>query len=514
VYTLVAHAEAINRSAMASAQPLVCSTADDEFVESTDKMLLDIFTGTPLNIDGNAVPNYGFLVSPNYTNALDDDLATAIDESGFVYRGFFDPSNATSANDVPNLLDVTAGQDNHIYRVITAGTHDFTAVTNVITFSGGEVNNDGGVFVWFDPADNKFKKVLASDITGSPTSDYALDETFPGLEYPSDISFTSKDQGINYFGGGEDGTTTNAAYEDKVAFEINENFNNVNYSLLDMARYPFSALYDSGFTLDTKLLFAKWLDRRPDVHITLATHAEGETLTVEEEAARADIIMSELKLHGESEEWGTSCTRAVVVGHSGNFRTGTYPNRVPMTVFELAYKRALYFGAGSGIAKNGLDYTTFPGTELTMSKNINNIFMTESQREYLWVNGVNFVQFADRDSIFFPALQTVYNPRNSVLTSERIMQIACDVTKQAQKVWVMMTNEDRLTESQFIERSNAKLLALVAGKYDNRVVVTPNAYFLPADSARGYSWVMDAIIEGNVMKTVQTVNIRIRRLVE
>jgi hypothetical protein len=103
-------------------------------------------------------------------------------------------------------------------------------------------------------------------------------EAYPtySVDFTNNVVFNSTN--TYWFGGGVDGTMNNTTYEDQLAYEINENYNNPEYALTDTGRYPFSAVYDSGFSLNAKFLLNKWLGYRPDVHVTLATHAEGEKL--------------------------------------------------------------------------------------------------------------------------------------------------------------------------------------------------------------------------------------------
>lgn len=319
------------------------------------------------------------------------------------------------------------------------------------------------------------------------------------------------------FGSGEDGDMGTEALEYYTKWEINYNYNNPDYSLMDRARYPFSAIYDSGYKDHqvaakdgVKYDLMKWLSYRPDVHIAIATHAEGERLTKDEEKTRLENLYSELLMFSESEEYGTSCARAVIEGHSGKKIIGTYRKRLPLT-FELARKRARELGAGNGYIKLGADYSSLPGSAIENMKDINNIFRDDEEKSDIWMMGGNYVQFADRGIIHWPAHETVYDPRNSVLTSEKVMQFAVDVTKQCDKVWKLMVGVTNLTNAQFIERANRELAALVAGRYGNNVRVVPNAYFTPADNARGYSWVQDPVIYANVMKTTQTTTVILRR---
>ena len=367
-------------------------------------------------------------------------------------------------------------------------------------FKVGSFHNAGGAAE--DDLDTAFDEVGGTDGTGF--------ESYPDLEAPTLVPFDNVN--THYFGGGEDGTLTDLVMEEQLVYEIEQNYNNTNYDLTDTGRYPFSAIYDSGYTADTKEVLFNWLAYRPDVHVCVGTHVQGEKLSIAEDEARSAALITAAQQFAESEEWGTKAVRAVILAHSSVLIRGSYRKRLPLT-FELAKKRARYLGAGNGVIKYGLDYTTMPrnALEIMNPEEVNNVFMSHPNREQLWTNGANFVQFADRKTVFFPALQTVYDPRNSVLTSELIMQIAVDVTKQCDKTWKLMSGDTSLTPGQFLERSNEQLLKLTAGKYGTRVVVTPNAYYTAADVARGYSWVMEAIIYGNVMKTTATVNVIIRR---
>lgn len=347
-------------------------------------------------------------------------------------------------------------------------------------------------------------------------SDNTVNESYtvPGvgnvLDHPTVVSFDTLT--INYFNGGVDGDLTALVMKDQVAFEVEQNYNNSEYDLTDTGRYPFSCVYDTGYDVDTKIVLMNWMSYRKDVHVAVGTHAIDEKLDIPTEESRATQLLTAASGFAESEEFGTNCVRCVIIAHSSEFIRGIFKRRVPLT-FELAHKRARYLGAGNGVVKYGLDYTQIPFNtmEVMNPSKVNNIFMKYENRETLWTSGANFVQFADRSTVFFPALQTVYNPRNSVLTSELIMQLAVDVTKQCDVVWKLLTGNTDLTPGQFLERSNQMLSERVAGKYGSRIVVTPNAYYTEADTARGYSWVMEAIIYGNVMKTTATVNVIVRR---
>lgn len=313
---------------------------------------------------------------------------------------------------------------------------------------------------------------------------------------------------------GDDGDLTAAAYNAAVANEIDFNSENSSYPLRDSAHYPFSALYDSGYPINVKKKFFKWTSMRKDVHVAVCTHTAGEdVLSISEEISVAADLRSSASVYAESDVHGTGVCRVVIVGHCGQFISDNYKERVSL-IFELAAKRARYLGAGTGVMKAGLGYDNAPYNQISLLKNVNNTYMTSAAKEAVWSAGICFVQRFDRNTLFFPGLQTVYAIKNSVLTSEMIMQICVDVTKKCEMTWRLLTGNTILTQGQFIEKSNKILLGLVEGKYDDRVTIVPRTYFTPSDTARGYSWSMDVAVYGNTMRTVGTMNVISRQPTE
>ena len=169
--------------------------------------------------------------------------------------------------------------------------------------------------------------------------------------------------------------------------------------------------------------------------------------------------------------------------------------------------------SGVGAMKAGLGYDIAPANQLYSMKHLSTTFLTLNAKNQFWAAGLNSAQSFDRRTYFFAALQTVYGIQQSVLTGEMLMQICCDIEKQSEIVWRLMTGNSSLTEAQFIDQSNKHLLELTNGKYDNRVIIVPNTYFTAADEARGYSWTLDVTVYGNVPKTVATVNVITKRIV-
>lgn len=332
---------------------------------------------------------------------------------------------------------------------------------------------------------------------------FRVDST--GLQLTSSLSY--------YMQGGNDGDLTYAQFEASVIDETLNHYNDPAYPLLDTAKYPFSCIYDSGFSTPVKLALFHWLNYRKDVHVGVGTHVVGDApLTISEEISSTINLHTAALAYAESSVWGTPACRAVIMLQSGLLINSPFTKPVS-TLFDLVMKRAAYFGAGDGVAKSGLSYNINPANIVKSMKKLSSTNLTLTAQTALWTGGANFVQAYDRKSYFFPAIQTIYGIENSVLVDEIFMQICCDIQKQSANVWRQLSGRDDLTEAQFIKKSNELLLQLVDGKYDNKVIITPNTYFTPADVARGYSWVMDVSVAGNIPYTVGQINIITQRIV-
>lgn len=315
----------------------------------------------------------------------------------------------------------------------------------------------------------------------------------------------------HYFMGGADGTMGNAAFNTAVRQVLNT-FHSSGYNWDDMARYPFSAFYDSGFDVDTKMAIPRILGVRKDAHVALAVQdAMLPPLSTSEESSMAIALRAALRLYPESTIFGTPCCRGVVMAQSGRMLNSTYPHRVPMTL-ELLAKRARYLGASDGFMKSAFAYDEDPNNGIQYLYDISNPSKPSSVRNRDWDNGLVWVQNYDVSRLFIPAFQTVYDRPDSVLNSDLNMQIATELNKVCFRVWRQLVGNTRLTRDQFIQRSNELIAADVQDRFDGRVVIVPETEFTANDDARGYSWTCRINMYGNVMRTVKLATVVTHRL--
>lgn len=316
-----------------------------------------------------------------------------------------------------------------------------------------------------------------------------------------------------YCAGGADGAMNDQAYNEAVR-AIMDNLDGGSVDWSDMARYPFSAFYDSGFDLVTKKSIGKWLGVRRDVHVADATQdVNAPTMSLSEESSALIALRASLRLIPESVIYGTPCARAVVMTGCGEMINSTYGKKVPMTL-ELLAKRAKYLGASNGAMISSMSYDEAPNNRVQYVKNLNNASRPADTKSKDWSAGGIWAQYYDTETLFIPAFQTVYDDDTSVLNSDLNMQIACHLNRVCFNVWRNLVGNTKLTREQFIERSNQAIIDETKDRYDNRVRIVPETKFTAADDKAGYSWTANIHMYGNVMRTVQMSTIVTHRLEE
>lgn len=344
----------------------------------------------------------------------------------------------------------------------------------------------------------------ATNVDGTPYHSFMLEGAL-------DSAPEMVENATHYFLGGADGTMGMTAYNAAVK-EALDTFHNGDILWEDMARYPFSAFYDSGFDLETKKSIAKIMGVRKDVHVAVGTQNVLEpALNTAEESSVAVALRAALRLYPESTLYGTVCCRAVIMAQSGLMFNSNWPYRVPGTL-ELLAKRCRYMGSADGIMKSPFSYDNNPVNLIEYLYDISNPSKSQSVRNRDWSNGLVWAQNYDRTRLFIPAFQTVYDRADSVLNSDINMQIAVELNKVCFRVWSRLVGNSQLTRDQFIQRSNELIIQETLDRFDGRVTIVPDTYFTDADDARGYSWSCRIHMYGNVMKTVKMATVVTHRL--
>lgn len=454
----------------------------------------------------NVNMSFGEVITEQYQDV--DDL-----ERPPVYGPF---SNVAVYQDNIEILAQMLGRD------YTVEALDDTSASKTFTIKG-----------LYDTDEEMQKNIYAINIfTGEamsgvpyPTLDFTNARKFGGIRFGRDS--------VIYATGGSDGFPMTLGAVDKLAllekFDIAvrnwcDNFTDVN-PLFDSARYPFSNIWDTGFSINTKKSLMKPTGQHKRLWSTVATHAVAdyaspidatgwmykEALTGGEEVAVGMLLRAAGLLIPEAIEFGTPTVRIALCGRSGTMVDKSYRGRLPLTI-ELIDKVSAYFGSGDAILNPNKAFDVYPNNRVNLMKDINITYQSGNVYNASWDAGIMWVQNDDIKSTFFPAFRTIYPDDTSVLTSYITMICACYIERTCEVVWRKLVGNGKLTDDEFIEESDKLLAQELNGKFDNRFKIVPKTYYTSTDETLGYRWSTDIEFYANNMKTVGLYTIISRRM--
>ena len=306
-----------------------------------------------------------------------------------------------------------------------------------------------------------------------------------------------------YAGGGSDGTMTDEIFADLVTEKLAD-YLNPNALVQAVAKNVESVFIDSGFPLKTKRAIAGFQAIRKNTAVILGTYEVGERALVQsEEHSVATVLRSALQMYPESEYFGTPVMRGIIIGGSGKVRNSLYKGRLPLT-YEIMMKSCRYMGAANGIWKGEYRFDSAPLNVLEFMYDIAIPWIPNSVKNRSWDVGLNWVEYYDTDTFMFPALKTVYPDDTSVLNSYFTMLGICELNSVVSAAWREFTGVDHLTNAQLTKEVNNYITQNTKGRFDNRFVIVPEAFFTDMDLLRGYSWTVPTKLYANNMKTVMT----------
>ncbi len=315
----------------------------------------------------------------------------------------------------------------------------------------------------------------------------------------------------HYLRNGSDGTVDEATLDTEVRAWLRGDWDNPEEPLNDWAQFPFSQLYDTGFTLDTKYAFLEAAGRRGDIKVDVCTQ-DLSTVdnTIADEVAIGQTLKNAALAIPESVIHGTQTCRISIWGGVGTWSNSAFGRRGPMLI-DIVRKRAAYGGAGNGILKSTYSYDVRERNSVEAMFDPTHTYLSMGLKDKFWDLGINYVQYRDRSDLFWPAYQTVLTDDTSVLNSDILVGVLVNIKKQMNYHWSINTGDSRLTKSQFQERSDEDFGKLIEGKYDDRFAITYKTEFTPEDTLRGFSWTLNVDAASDPARTVGQYHLTVSR---
>lgn len=304
-----------------------------------------------------------------------------------------------------------------------------------------------------------------------------------------------------------------------------ESFGSGKVKWLNSAKYPINAVWDTGFSMDTKKALLTPIGLRKDIGVVLATNSLADYVSVTEvdpvsgalkvvkkfqwigdndmasETSIAGQLRDFARMYPESEVYGTPVCRAIIIGQTGRLIGSPYTRRLPLTI-EYANKVSRFMGAADGFWNPTRAYDQKGQNIIELMRDVNLTWREENVANQQWANGLVYAEDYDMRRMFFPAIRTVYNNETSVLNSSITMWAITTIEREAHNSWRDLVGNAKFTPAKFIQESDRILSERLAKRFDDRFIIEVQTFYTEADRLRGYSWSCNIHIYAPNMKTV------------
>ena len=262
------------------------------------------------------------------------------------------------------------------------------------------------------------------------TSIYNIDGIpMPHVSFSEDDdAVTLNDTRILYLSGGEDGSIDDAAIETLTRQYLTDL---VYPEILDQPRYPFTHIFDTGVTIETKRAFIEFLGVHDAFKVVLSTQdCHMDANTKNEDMSAGSSLYSYCLLQPESVAKGTQCCRAEIYQQAGYLADSSYTGLVPATL-DVMLKKSRWESTQSITGNFG----GLPNSAVTIFREWNWTPCDADHKQRSWDSGLNYFQYYDRSSVHWPAMRTVYRYDTSVLTSAMFTDVVVFVKHVARYNW-------------------------------------------------------------------------------
>lgn len=312
------------------------------------------------------------------------------------------------------------------------------------------------------------------------------------------------------FAGGSDGTMDDATLNSLVQAEMAKYLDRSSEVLND-AKYIQSCVWDSGFTLATKIKLLDVMAYRKDIAVAVGCFVHNNPkMTATEYNAMALTLKSAAQLYPESVQFGTACSRVFIMGGSGTVIGVPWQHRTTC-LYEIARKTARYMGAGDRKWKAGQRFAGYPGSMVNFMTDIDVTFVPVDQRVLDWNVGLNNVAQYDTESYYIPHFRTVYDNDTSILNSWVVNMGIVTINKVIQETHRRFSGRDDTTNAVLADEIERHMVKEFNGMFDNRLLIQVEVVFTDEDIQRNYSWYTIVRIGANGTKTVSQAHIEAYR---
>jgi hypothetical protein len=492
---------------------------------------LDAVATTTVLAGGITTVNYPLMAFSTYVGAAGNNFGFRL-----FYNASFDVSAVDNINAMiysfqPVALNGTTNVESPIYDIYNSQTQSFAFAPGAYDSSTAMyydlneqiTNNFNGLsglpyqfYVYGSNAGLIGEAVLAVSTELAGTNPYlinilsGIDQNTNPYEHmvvsSGSVSILNSNA-VDYLQGGTDGSLSNATLEAQTTQLMSGELNPL---IGDSFRFPFTHIYDSGYTLLTKQALLNIFAIRDDVGVELSTQdvsLPANTAAMDQSTGSA--LRTLALLTPESVDFGTQTCRVSIYQQCGTLSdTQVYIKIVPATLDRMI-KRCMY---------NGTDHVTGepkgrPNSEVSIF-NIASLNWTptgQQQQQKSWSTGLNYIQYCDIATLFYADLLSVYPIDSSLLSSSVLCDYAAIYLKKIiRKQWTIIVGRDDPPTSLFAKIATA-IDADAAYVFNGNIATSTVVSQTAVDTALGYQLTVTTTVLGSPTNRVWQVIVPIQR---
>ena len=286
-------------------------------------------------------------------------------------------------------------------------------------------------------------------------------------------------------------------------------------TIIDSLHYPFTHIFDVGYSLRTKKSVIKFLGVRDDFMAIISAQAlmaDGSGRSVPttfselnnqaQDEANIEMLRAYALLQRESVLFGTDCMRCSIYCHAGVL-VGDADNQLTPATFNDAMWYSEY-GNVDYMKQN--EPRGLPNAYCTNFAKVNWYNYRPDNQSRVWDEGGNYVQYADMKRLFYPSLRTVYRASTSVLVDEWFVTAIVYAKYKVRETWAHFSGcNDYAEELQGSIKAflDNELVHLFNSKY----AFTSSVYQTADEQRIGYIQHVKLTVEGHATHRVLDVDI-------
>lgn len=290
-----------------------------------------------------------------------------------------------------------------------------------------------------------------------------------------------------YLGGGTDGVITDIAVEKMIRKQIEAVIGQTQEYLIDYARCPFNAIYDTGVSVATKKSYLSLLSARDSVVVNVTPQQiwkkQDETkpgvLSRFDDESIGSALRAYAWLMKEDVINGTEACRAKIFLHTGY--TADHDGPVASTLWQ-AIRDAQYLNRDY-IAKEAKE---LPNSDVDTWTSLSWTANSEDTRSRCWNAGLNYVQYYTMKNYHYASVRTVYRYETSILVDAGVVNAMTFMKDIIRRSWATFAGSTRPAAElnlAITEDLQERFSYMLNGKYAFSV----NVYQTDEDVKLGYA---------------------------